>query len=328
MKVAVFGVGRMGLLHAKLLREMPEIDTLLVTDLDPQRARAVRREVDAEVVANPIVALERADAAIIATPPDTHAELAKAAVDRRRPDLCEKPLAADLRGAIDVADYVQSTGVPVQVGLQRRFDPAYAAARALVASGSLGRLHLMRLHGTEPTTPRSHRTTLFRNTAIHDFDLIRWLSGTEVESVYVEGSDREQGPFDRGLDPDTIVVTVRLCDGSLGSVTITRLSPHGYDVRAKLVGSLDHIVVGGPNAPRSGCWNRTPQSSQTPGGLGRRGSRRHIAANWRHFWLQLAVSPAWPSLSATAWSLSESPRLCTGRSSRAARSCWRDRRWH
>jgi myo-inositol 2-dehydrogenase / D-chiro-inositol 1-dehydrogenase len=204
----------------------------------------VAQVVDAEVVANPIVALERADAAAIATSPDTHAEHVKAAVDRRLPVLCEKPLAADLRGAIDVADYVQSTGVPVQVGLQRRFDPAYAAARALVASGSLGRLHLMRLHGTEPTTPRSHRTTLFRNTAIHDFDLIRWLSGTEVESVYVEGSDREQGPFDRGLDPDTIVVTVRLCDGSLGAVTITRLSPHGYDVRAELVGSLDHIVVG------------------------------------------------------------------------------------
>jgi myo-inositol 2-dehydrogenase/D-chiro-inositol 1-dehydrogenase len=102
----------------------------------------------------------------------------------------------------------------------------------------------MRLHGTEPTTPRSDRTNLFRNTAIHDFDLIRWLSGAEVESVYVEGSDRERGLFDRGLDPDTIVATVRLCDGSLGAVTITRLSPHGYDVRAELVGSLDHIVVG------------------------------------------------------------------------------------
>ena len=100
----------------------------------------VAQVVDAEVVANPIVALERADAALIATPPDTHAEHVKAAVDRRRTVLCEKPLAADLRGAIDVADYVQSAGVPVQVGFQRRFDPAYAAARTLVASGSLGTL--------------------------------------------------------------------------------------------------------------------------------------------------------------------------------------------
>jgi myo-inositol 2-dehydrogenase / D-chiro-inositol 1-dehydrogenase len=244
MKVAVIGVGRMGLLHAKLLRQMPEVKKLLIVDLDDARAQTVADQLEGEAVADPIDAIERTDVAVIAVPPDAHANLVRAAVDRGRPVLCEKPLASDLREAVDLAAYVESAGVPVHVGFQRRFDPAIAAARRLVASGSLGMIHLIRLDSTEPKIARSNRTNLFRNTAIHDFDLTRWLSDCEALSVHVEGSDRDGGPFDRRRDPDSIVLAIRLSDGSLCSITTSRLSPHGYDVRAELLGSRDHVSVG------------------------------------------------------------------------------------
>jgi myo-inositol 2-dehydrogenase/D-chiro-inositol 1-dehydrogenase len=167
-----------------------------------------------------------------------------AAVHRRRPVLCEKPLASDAAEAAELAAVVESTGVRVMVGFQRRFDPVMTVARRLVTSGSLGVLQLIRLDSTEPTMDRSDKTNLLRNTAIHDFDLMRWLSGCQAISVHAEGSDRDRGIFDRSRDPDSVVVTIRLTDGSLCSITTSRLSPHGYDVRAELLGSLDHIAAG------------------------------------------------------------------------------------
>ncbi|HVA88045.1 MAG TPA: Gfo/Idh/MocA family oxidoreductase [Candidatus Saccharimonadales bacterium] len=257
MKVAVLGVGRMGMLHARLLRDAPLVEALVLADLDAGRAREASTLLDAEALSDPIAALEKSDAVIIATPPGTHASLVTAAVQRGRPVLCEKPLAEDLSGAIALATFVESNGVPVQVGFHRRFDPGYVAARSLVERGDLGRLHLMRLQGTEPVAPRSSLTNLFRNTAIHDFDMVRWLSGTEVASVYVEGSHRAGGEFDTRLDPDTIAVTLRLVDGALGVITVSRLSPLGYDVRTELIGTRDHIVVG--------CTERAPVHSVEPG---------------------------------------------------------------
>jgi myo-inositol 2-dehydrogenase/D-chiro-inositol 1-dehydrogenase len=244
VKVAVIGAGRMGQLHARLLANAKAVSQLVVADADVDRAKAVAQGLGAEAAPDPTDALESVDAAVIATPAETHAVLVKAAIERGCPVLCEKPLTESLAAAIDLADYVDRAGILVKVGFQRRFDYGYRAARAAVIEGRLGRLYLMRLQTTEPGRPPSPKTNLFRNTAIHDFDLVRWLSDEEVLSVYVEGADRERRAFDPRFDPDTIVASLRLTGGALAAITVTRLSPDGYDVRAELVGSRDHVAVG------------------------------------------------------------------------------------
>jgi myo-inositol 2-dehydrogenase / D-chiro-inositol 1-dehydrogenase len=244
VRVAVVGAGRMGQLHARLLASANAVSRLVIADVDADQAKAVAECLGAEVAPDPMDALESVDAAVIATPAETHAVLVKAAVGRGCPVLCEKPLAENLAAAIELANYVDGAGVLVKVGFQRRFDYGYRAARAAVAEGQLGRIYLMRLQVTEPGRPPSPKTNLFRNTAIHDFDLVRWLSGEEVLSVYVDGADRDRRVFDPQFDPDTIVASLRLTGGALAAVTVTRLSPLGYDVRAELVGSRDHVAVG------------------------------------------------------------------------------------
>jgi myo-inositol 2-dehydrogenase / D-chiro-inositol 1-dehydrogenase len=253
MRVAVVGAGRMGQLHARLLASMKAVSELVVADADVEQAKAVAEGLGAEAVPDPMDALDSVDAAVIATPAEAHAVLVKAAVGRGCPVLCEKPLAESLDAAIELADYVDGTGVLVQVGFQRRFDHGYRAARTAVIENRLGRLYLMRLQVTEPGRPPSPKTNLIRNTAIHDFDLVRWLAGEEVLSVYADGAQRDRRAFDPRFDPDTIVASLRLTGGALAAVTVTRMSPLGYDVRAELVGSRDHVAVG---------WsNRTPVRS-------------------------------------------------------------------
>lgn len=244
MRVAVIGAGRMGHVQAAALASAEAVDEVVVADVDADRAKALAGELGALAASNPMDALESADAAVIATPPATHADLVRAAVDRGCPVLCEKPLTDSLAAATDLAEYVSAAGILVEVGFHRRFDHGYLAARSAVSEGRLGRLHLMRLQTTETGLPPSPKTNLLRNTAIHDFDLVRWLSGDEVVSVYAEGADRERRTFDPRFDPDTIVASLRLSGGAVAAVTVTRLSPGGYDVRAELVGSADHLAVG------------------------------------------------------------------------------------
>jgi len=243
----------MGQLHARLLASTRAVSGLVVADADVDRAKAVAEGLGAEAVPDPMDALDAVDAAVIATPAEAHAVLVKAAVGRGCPVLCEKPLAESLDAAIELADYVSGTGVLVKVGFQRRFDYGYRAARAAVIEDRLGKLYLMRFQVTEPGLARSPKTNLIRNTAIHDFDLVRWLSGEEVLSVYADGAQRDKRAFDPRFDPDTIVASLRLTGGVLAAITVSRMSPLGYDVRAELVGSRDHVAVG---------WsNRTPVRS-------------------------------------------------------------------
>jgi myo-inositol 2-dehydrogenase / D-chiro-inositol 1-dehydrogenase len=250
MRVAVLGVGRMGSLHATILSEHARVSDLVLADASSARASALARQLGADA-AEPNDALRDADAVVVATPPEHHATAVEAAVEARTPALCEKPLAADLEETIRLTERVEDAGAVLQVGFQRRFDAGHVEARRLVVSGELGQLHLVRLAAHDPLVARDPASDLFRDSSIHDFDLLRWLTGAEVETVYAEGADRDPGAFDRGADPDTAVAVMRLSSGALATFGATRLNPLGYDVRTELLGSRDSVVVGlGPRTPQ------------------------------------------------------------------------------
>jgi myo-inositol 2-dehydrogenase/D-chiro-inositol 1-dehydrogenase len=273
VRVALVGAGRIGRLHARILASTPGVDDLVIADELPDRAADAANEVDAISVDTVDDALDGADAVVIAAATSAHAVLITAAVRRGLPTFCEKPLAVDLPASIEVERTVAAAGVPFQLGFQRRFDPGYAEARRLVASGELGTLYAFRLAGHDPEPPHeSYIPTsggIFRDFSIHDFDVIRWISGREVVEVYADGSVRAFEAFGRYGDVDTAVATLRLDDGTLGVLTTARHDPLGYDIRAELFGSEDSVGVGlGP---------RTPLRSVEPG------VPRPAGPAWPHF---------------------------------------------
>ena len=254
MKVAIIGAGRIGLMHGRLLAEQAEVDEVVITDIDAGRARETAAAIGARVSPDAERALDGADAAVVATSTDAHAPLVRLAVDRGLPTFCEKPLAFDLQETVDLVEHIERVGATVQVGFQRRFDPAYVEARRLVESGALGTVYLVRLiahdHEPPPDAYIPHSGGLFRDSSIHDFDALRWVTGVEVEELYADGSVRGFPVFARHDDVDTGAVLLRLVDGTLGVLSQTRHDPLGYDIRMEVVGSRDSIVVGlGPRAP-------------------------------------------------------------------------------
>ncbi len=221
---------------------------MLVADLDRARAHRTAATVGATPVDTVEEALARADALVIAASTIAHSELVRRGLARRLPIFCEKPLASTLEETAELADEADRVGSPVQVGFQRRFDPAYLEARRLVASGGLGTVYLVRLiaHDHEPP-PESYIPLsggLFLDSSIHDFDALRWVTGLEVEEVYAVGSARGLPVFAKYDDVATGAALLTLSDGTLGVLSQTRQDPRGYDIRMELVGSGDSVAVG------------------------------------------------------------------------------------
>jgi myo-inositol 2-dehydrogenase/D-chiro-inositol 1-dehydrogenase len=254
MRIALIGAGRIGQLHARLLSATPGVDGLIVADADLERATAVAATVGATMAGSPEESLDKADAVVIAAATNAHADLIRAAIGRGLPTFCEKPLADDLAATLSVAAAIADAGATFQLGFQRRFDPAYREARRLVESGELGTIYAIRLAGHDPAPPHEAYIPasggLFRDFSIHDFDVIRWLTGSEVVEVYADGGVLGFPVFAKYGDVDTAVATLRLASGSLAVLTVTRHDPLGYDVRTELFGSKDSVSVGlGPRTP-------------------------------------------------------------------------------
>lgn len=254
MRMALLGAGRIGRLHARLLKETAGVDEVLVADVEAERATAVATETGTTAVPTIDEAVARGDALVIAAATDAHDGLVRAGTARRVPIFCEKPLSLDLEATRELVALVRDAGVQLQVGFQRRFDPAYGEARRLIESGELGTIYVVRLAGHDPAPPHEAYIPvsggLFRDFSIHDFDVLRWLTGSEVEEVYADGGVLGFEVFRKYDDVDTAVATLRLDDGTLGVLTVARHDPLGYDIRTEVFGSKDSISVGlGPHTP-------------------------------------------------------------------------------
>jgi myo-inositol 2-dehydrogenase / D-chiro-inositol 1-dehydrogenase len=253
MRVAQLGAGRIGALHAEILAGLVEPGSLVVADVDPARASTVAERTGARS-AGIEEAIASADALVIAASSSAHAELIRAGIGRGIPVFCEKPLAVDLEENQRLVDDIEASGIRFQLGFQRRFDTAYREARRLVADGSLGTLYVVRLAGHDPEPAHEAYIPvsggIFNDFSVHDFDVLRWLTGQEIEELYADGGVLGFPMYAKYDDVDTAVVTLRLSGGTRAILSTTRHDPLGYDIRTELFGSGDSVAVGlGPKTP-------------------------------------------------------------------------------
>ncbi|MGF6880645.1 myo-inositol 2-dehydrogenase/D-chiro-inositol 1-dehydrogenase [Nocardia sp. GAS34] len=262
IRLGLAGTGRIGAAHAETLRSLPGVDAVVVADADAARARDTAAKLGVDFAPD-IEALLATDPTgiVIATPTDSHPELITRAVDLGIPVFCEKPVAADIDGTLAVIRHLEDSTVPVQIGFQRRFDAGYRAARAAVRSHELGWLHSLRATTLDPAPPPAEYIPrsggLFRDCGVHDFDIIRWVSGREVAEVFVLGANRGEQFFRDAGDVDTAAVVLSLDDGTLATVSLGRYNGAGYDVRLEVLGSKGNAVVG--------LDDRAPLHSVEPG---------------------------------------------------------------
>lgn len=247
--LGVIGLGRIGAFHTDTLSGLETVDGLVVTDERPDLVAAVA----AKHGARPADSVEQllnsgVDGVVVAAATPAHAALTMAAVERGLPTFCEKPIAATAAESARVADVIARSGVPVQVGYQRRFDAAFAAAKRAVDDGSLGILHTVRSTTMDPAPPPMEYLAgsggIFRDCAVHDFDVLRWITGQAAVEVYATGSVQGDPRFTDIGDVDTAAVLVTFEHGTLGVVSAARYNGRGYDCRLEVHGFDDTVVAG------------------------------------------------------------------------------------
>ena len=269
VRIGVIGVGRIGRLHAELLaHRVPGTVLAGVCDADRALAAKVGRALAVTTHAPPEAMLADADvdAVAICSPTPTHADLIVAAAQAGKAIFCEKPLALSLDELDRALDAVARAGVALQVGFNRRYDPGHRSVAEAVAGGRIGEPHVVRITSRDPAPPAAAyaRTSggLFLDMTVHDFDMARYLAGSDVVEVYAAGSARLPDTGAHDGDVDTAVVTLVHANGCLTSIDNSRRATYGFDQRIEVHGSTG--MASSENAPRHGGVVRDADGTSSP----------------------------------------------------------------
>ena len=244
LRIAVLGAGRIGKMHAELIaRQVPGATLAMVQDINADAAAAVGQQFDAphttEVGA--VLASADVDAVAICSSTDTHVPFMIAAANAGKAIFCEKPISLDLAKVDEALAVIKSSGVPFQVGFNRRFDAAHDSVRSAVIDGSVGDLHMVRISSRDPAPPPIPYIKvsggIFLDMMIHDFDMARFITGSEVVDVYAQGAVRIDPAIGEAGDLDTAVVMLRHENDCITTIDNSRQAVYGYDQRVEAFGS-------------------------------------------------------------------------------------------
>jgi myo-inositol 2-dehydrogenase/D-chiro-inositol 1-dehydrogenase len=255
IRIGFLGVGRIGSMHARLVaREVPGLETASVFDVNEEVATEVAQELGVEIApsAEELMSSPNSDAIAICTSTDTHVDLLVAAVETGRPVFLEKPVSLRLDEVDRALAAVERAGIYLQVGFNRRFDPGHASVRAAIVRGEVGELHLVRISSRDPGPPPLSYVRvsggIFLDMTVHDFDMARFLTGSEVDEVYARGEVRVEPEIEEAGDLDTVVVTLRHTDRTLTTIDNSRRAAYGFDQRLEAFGSSGMAVSANPYA--------------------------------------------------------------------------------
>ena len=254
VKIAVIGLGRMGSLHARTIAtRVASAELYAVVDPDPAVRAVIGAELEvphAAADAHEVLGLPELDAVVVATPTSTHGPLVTAAAAAGKSVFCEKPLALSLEETDVVLEAAARAGVPLQVGLMRRFDAAYRRAKTLIEEGQIGRPVSFKSVGRDPFCPRvefadpAKSGGLIVDMGIHDFDLARWLMADKVKRVSAEGALLVCSELEAVGDIDNAMINLRFAGGALGNVELSRNAFYGYDIRTEVLGTEGAATIG------------------------------------------------------------------------------------
>jgi predicted dehydrogenase len=222
IKVAVIGVGAMGRNHARVCSELPNVELIGVADPDAQAAGVVAKRYGGRIYTNytQLLDQQKPDAVIIAVPTLDHLTVALQVIQRKIHLLIEKPIAFSVDEGQQIITAAEQAGVQLMVGHIERFNPAVIALKAHLADGELGRVFQIDARRQGPFPARVKDVGVVIDLAVHDLDVMRYVSGAEVARVYAETEQRIHSTRE-----DLLTSLIRLDDGTIGTLTINWLTP-------------------------------------------------------------------------------------------------------
>jgi myo-inositol 2-dehydrogenase/D-chiro-inositol 1-dehydrogenase len=241
--MVVLGAGRIGSMHADYLhRRIDGAEVVGIFDVVPEAVTAQAEALGVPAVSSLAEALALdADAVAICTSTDTHVDCMVAAAEAGLAIFCEKPISLDLAEVDRGLAAVAAANVPLQIGFNRRFDPSHKAVADAVRAGQIGDVHLVNITSRDPAPPPISYIKvsggIFNDMTIHDFDMARYVTGSDVESVFALGAVRVDPAIGEAGDVDTAVVVLTHTNGAITTIDNSRQARYGYDQRVEAFGA-------------------------------------------------------------------------------------------
>lgn len=249
LRIGIIGAGRIGKLHAEnLAYRIPNAEPTAITDVVAKSAQETADKLAIPNVAadhRDILNEKNIDAVLICSSTDTHAQFIEEAAQAGKHIFCEKPIDLDLNRIRKVLEMVEKSGVKFQVGFNRRFDPNFVRIRRAVTEDEIGTPQILRITSRDPEPPPLDYLKIsggiFLDMSIHDFDMARYIMGSEIEEVYACGSALLGAGFEAADDIDTATVTLKFDSGAIGVIDNSRKAVYGYDQRVEVFGAKGMI---------------------------------------------------------------------------------------
>jgi myo-inositol 2-dehydrogenase/D-chiro-inositol 1-dehydrogenase len=254
-KVGIVGFGRIGRIHFNQVNRLKDAQVIAVADSYADQMKDVFQEYGVENYTsdfNAIINNPEIDTVFVCSPTDTHAQVAIAAAKAGKDIFCEKPIDFDIKRVEEVLAEVKKAGVSFQVGFNRRFDPNFAKAKRAIIDGDIGKVHIIKITSRDPQAPPLSYVKssggIFVDMTIHDFDMARFLAGSEPVQVFAVGDALINKDIVQYDDIDTAIITITFENGAMAVIDNSRQAAYGYDQRIEVFGSKGMVK----------CENNTP----------------------------------------------------------------------
>ena len=242
LNMALLGLGRAGKFHIQSIQSIPGINLRCVVDVDESLAKRLAKDLECDYSTSAEGPLGQAniDAVIVASPTHEHYGQIQAALEAGKPVFTEKPLGSSLKEIDTCFGLAKRSGLPLFVGFNRRFDPSFSSLARGVKDGQVGVLQMLRVTSRDSPLPTmdyiSTSHGIFHDCIVHDFDMLRFITGKDPVEIYSVGSSFVEG-IGALDDLDNVLVALRYDNGIIASIDVNRFASYGYDQRIEAFGS-------------------------------------------------------------------------------------------
>ena len=242
LNMALLGLGRAGKFHIQSIQSIPGINLRCVVDVDESLAKRLAKDLECDYSTSAEGPLGQAniDALIVASPTHEHYGQIQAALEAGKPVFTEKPLGSSLKEIDTCFGLAKRSGLPLFVGFNRRFDPSFSSLARGVKDGQVGMLQMLRVTSRDSPLPTmdyiSTSHGIFHDCIVHDFDMLRFITGKDPVEIYSVGSSFVEG-IGALDDLDNVLVALRYDNGMIASIDVNRFASYGYDQRIEAFGS-------------------------------------------------------------------------------------------
>ncbi len=269
--IALFGLGRIGLMHGKNLMRNKDFNLKYVYDLNKNLTKNVSKVLKSTPINNPSIAFKdkKLDAIFIASTTSTHIKFILEAVKYKKAIFCEKPLDLNIKKIEDCKKKIKKFNPKIQLGFNRRYDPGHNNLKKQLLKGKIGKLEKIIITSRDPAPPSfkylKESGGIFRDMMIHDFDLVRYyLDKDEPLNLIATASNISDKRFNKIKDHELASCLINSKKGVQCVITNSRHCSFGYDQRVELFGSKGMIISENKREDETVSFSNNFTSSKSP----------------------------------------------------------------